>query len=179
MIYVALLRGINVGGNRKVEMKLLKESFEQAGMRSVKTYINSGNVIFETNESDQVSLADNLEKVIEEKFSFQVKVLLRDIKDMKSVVEALPSEWTNDKSMKCDVLFLWEAMDDAAVLETLIIKEGIDRVKYVPGCIIWSVDRPLVTRSGMMKLVGTDLYRQMTVRNCNTTRKLYDIMKGL
>ena len=46
MIYIALLRGINVGGNNKIDMKLLKLTFERVGMKSVKTYINSGNIIF-------------------------------------------------------------------------------------------------------------------------------------
>lgn len=48
MVYVALLRGINVGGNNKIDMKLLKQTFEQAGMNDVVTYINTGNIIFRT-----------------------------------------------------------------------------------------------------------------------------------
>ncbi|MMZ71629.1 hypothetical protein D1872_351170 [compost metagenome] len=63
-------------------------------------------------------------------------------------------------------------------MEQLVIKPEIDRVLYVPGAILWSVDREHVTKSGMQKLVGTKLYSKVTVRNVNTTRKIYELMKA-
>lgn len=69
MIYIALLRGINVGGNNKVAMLELRSVFEQAGMKNVTTYINSGNVIFES-ELSKNKLASMLELAIEQKFGF-------------------------------------------------------------------------------------------------------------
>jgi uncharacterized protein (DUF1697 family) len=57
-------------------------------------------------------------------------------------------------------------------------KPDIDTALYVPGAVIWSVDRDKATRSGLLKLVGTELYRQMTIRNVNTVRKLYTLMAG-
>ncbi len=178
MIYVALLRGINVGGNRKVDMKQLKTVFERAGMKSVKTYINSGNVIFESDSLASKKLARTLEAAVEADFGFAVKVLLRDLANIKAVTKALPQQWKNDAAMKCDVMFLWEHMDKPDVLKQLAIKPEIDEVKYVPGAILWRVDRQNVTKSGMMKLVGTELYRHMTIRNCNTTRKLCELMEA-
>src|SRR5882757_2770930 len=111
MIYVALLRGINVGGNSRVDMKQLKAAFEQAGMSSVTTYINSGNVIFVDKSHTPQALVQKLEKIIEKEFGFAVKVLLRDIRTIKAIVAALPDTWKNDDTMKCDVMFLWEAVD--------------------------------------------------------------------
>ncbi len=178
MIYVALLRGINVGGNRKVDMKQLQAVFERTGMKSVKTYINSGNVIFESDSLASKKLAHTLEAAIETDFGFAVKVLLRDLNNIKAVVKALPETWQNNAAMKCDVMFLWEHTDKPDVLKQLAIKPGIDEVKYVPGAVLWRVDRQNVTKSGMMKLVGTELYRHMTIRNCNTTRKLCELMEA-
>ena len=80
--------------------------------------------------------------------------------------------------MRCYVMFLWEEADEPTVLDRLTIKKDIDDVKYVPGAVIWRVDRDKVTRSGMAKLTSDDLYREMTIRSCNTVRKLADMMRA-
>ncbi len=172
MAYVALLRGINVGGKNTVEMKRLKATFERAGMKAVRTYINSGNVVFQHDSHDTGPLADALARAIEADFGFPVKVLVRDSRDFAVLMGALPDSWVNDQTAKCDVMFLREAVDHESVLDQLVIRPEIDDVRYVPGALLWRVDRPNATKSGMMKLVGTELYAQMTVRNCNTLRKL-------
>jgi uncharacterized protein (DUF1697 family) len=178
MVYLALLRGINVGGKNKVEMKQLKAVFEEAGMTSVKTYINSGNVIFSTTIRAKRRLAGLLEKGIAERFGFKVDLLLRDIKSMRAVVNKMPAHWTNDKTMKCDVMFLWEDVARPSVMKQLKFKPEIEDVRYASGAVIWRVDRKNATRSGMLKLVGTPIYKRMTIRNCNTTRKLLELMEG-
>lgn len=178
MIYVALLRGINVGGNNKVEMKRLKAVFEQAGMTDVVTYINSGNVIFQSMQKDEKKLTGILEKAIEAEFGFYVKVLVRSQATMAAIADVLPDGWVNDTATKTDVLFLWEGYDNSDTVKLLAIKPDIDRIIYVPGAILWSVDRVNVTKSGLVKIIGTDLYRHVTVRNCNTFRKLMTLMRG-
>ena len=90
MTYVALLRGINVGGNRKVDMKRLKVTFESCGFADVRTYINSGNVVFCSDSTDPRALVETLEAAIESEFGFPVKVLLRDAESIRAIVEALP-----------------------------------------------------------------------------------------
>lgn len=176
MVYIALLRGINVGGNNKIDMKLLKKAFEQVGMKSVITYINTGNIIFTDNVHSKTEISHILEEAIHKNFGLQIKVLVRSIDDFKKVMHALPESWTNDQQMKCDVMFLWDDVDDESVLDQLVIKPEIDTVNYVSGAIIWSVDRNNVNKSGMQKIIGTKLYKQMTVRNINTTRKIYELM---
>jgi len=174
--YVALLRGINVGGARKVPMSELRELFEQAGMSDVRTYIASGNVIFTSGRKPGPRLERSLEEAIERKFGFEVPVLVRDADNVASVVSELPGDWRNDASMKCDVMFLWSDVDAPSVLDDLVVKPGIDEVRYVPGAVLWAVDREQLTRSGMMKMAGTPLYKRMTIRNCNTVRKLAELM---
>lgn len=176
MVYVALLRGINVGGNNKIDMKLLKQSFEQVGMNNVVTYINSGNIIFTYNSRSKEKIAHILEMSILETFGLQIKVLVLDLNDMKRIMSSLPESWTNDDKMKSDVLFLWDDINNESVLDKLVIKPDIDTVIYVSGAILWSVSKQNVTRSGMTKIIGSATYRQMTVRNVNTTRKIYELM---
>lgn len=176
MVYLALLRGINVGGNNKVDMKLLKKSFEQAGMKNVVSYINSGNIIFTTAGHSKNDIAHVLEEAILVTFGLQIKVLVLSLEDMKKVISSLPESWTNDDKMRSDVLFLWEDIDDESVLDKLTIKPEIETVKYAPGAILWSIDKINVTKGSMTKLIGTKLYQQMTIRNVNTTRKMYELM---
>ena len=179
MVYVALLRGINVGGKNKVEMKKLKGTFEEAGMSNVTTYINSGNVVFTDNRRKASRISEVLEKAITADFGLEIKVLSRDLPSVRKLLKALPDEWTNDASMRCDVMFLWERFDRADVLKDLKIKPEIEDVVYIPGAVIWRVDRDNVMKSRMTKVVGTDLYRGMTIRNCNTVRKLAGIMEAV
>lgn len=176
MTYVALLRGINVGGNRAVDMRMLKATFERIGLAAVRTYINSGNVIFETDSGASAGLCRTIEAAIEEDFGFPVTVMLRDADTIRSLAAALPDAWTNDKGAKCDVMFLADEIDSPDIVQQLTIKPGIDEVLYVPGAVLWRVPREVVTKSGMFKLVGSPLYSRMTVRNCNTARKIAGLM---
>jgi uncharacterized protein (DUF1697 family) len=72
VVYVALLRGINVGGKNKMEMARLKATFESAGMKDVTTYINSGNVVFTDNRRKPATINRTLEKAIEADFGFAI-----------------------------------------------------------------------------------------------------------
>ena len=114
--YVALLRGINVGGNRKIDMKSLKSLFERLGLHNVRTYINPGNVVFDSAD-ERRALTSLIESHIEEEFGFSVMVLLRDAENIATLVGALGEEWANDPSWKCDVMFLGESIDHPDVLE--------------------------------------------------------------
>ncbi|PKM71113.1 MAG: hypothetical protein CVU92_10110 [Firmicutes bacterium HGW-Firmicutes-17] len=178
MVYVALLRGINVGGKNKIGMKYLKETFLRLGLESVVTYINSGNVVFVDHHTKDV-LEKKLRQEIYLEYDLDIPVLIRSRNDFESLIKTLPEDWKNDDTMKCDVLFLESGLDEVAVMEKLTVKPGIDTALQATGAIIWSVERKNVTRSSLTKIVGTDLYKKMTVRNVNTTRKLYEIMKSI
>lgn len=179
MVYVALLRGINVGGNNIIDMKLLKETFIKKGMESVRTYINSGNVIFSDAIHTQTEIATLLQEAIYEDFKLDVRVLIRSLDEFNQIMKVLPDSWVNDKNNKCDVLFLWDEVETDMVIEKLTIKPSIDTVIYSPGTILWKVDKSNVTKSGLMKLASLPLYKKMTVRNVNTTRKIFEIMNTL
>ncbi len=179
MIYVALLRGINVGGNNKINMKELKRVFEEAGMTAVKTYINSGNIIFSDVVRTKPEVTDILENAIFSEFGLHIKVLVYAIDEYSRIAEAVPAEWTNDEKLKSDVLFLWEEVNDESVMAQLPLKPGIDHAQYVPGAILWSVARDQVTKSGMTKIIGTKLYKQVTIRNVNSVRKIHQLMQEL
>ena len=177
MIYVALLRGINVGGKNKIDMKLLKTTFERVGMMDVETYINTGNIIFSSNDSSKDQLSQILEQAIHDDFGLQIKVMVRSIDDVRGIIEAIPDTSKNDKDMKSDVMFLWEDVASPDVLDQLTIRSEIDKVKYIDGTVIWHVTRQNQTKSGLLKIMGTSLYKRMSIRNSNTLRKLCELME--
>ncbi|ARJ72106.1 hypothetical protein FD49_GL000756 [Latilactobacillus sakei subsp. sakei DSM 20017 = JCM 1157] len=76
MQYIALLRGINVGGKRKVQMNLLRTAFEDAGFTNVRTYINSGNVLFETPETELTELVAVCDQLMVTTFGFSVRIAI-------------------------------------------------------------------------------------------------------
>lgn len=178
MIYVAFLRGINVGGNNKVEMKKLKSTFELLGFINVVTYINSGNVIFEDSSKRQDAIVSKIEKAIKNDFQLNIKALVRDLKNIETIVQILPLSWVKNKLMRTDIMFLWEEFDSPGVLEQLRITL-VDNVNYVSGAVLWNIAEKDYSKSGMTKLIGTEIYKHMTIRNVNTVRKVYQIMSDL
>jgi uncharacterized protein (DUF1697 family) len=175
MTYVAFLRGVNVGGKGLVSMAAIKEALIALGLSDVRTYINSGNVIFSARASDAQQLTAGIEKALEQHTGMAINVLLMDHKTLKKLVDAIPPTWVDDKTMRTYVLLLWKELDDRTILDRLPIKAGVDELMYMPGAVVWRVDRENVGKSHMNRIVGTPLYKKITVRSANTVRKLNDL----
>jgi uncharacterized protein (DUF1697 family) len=172
MVYIALLRGVNVGGNSMVSMATLKACFEQLGFKDIKTYINSGNVIFSTKQEATDVLAGRIETALDQVFDPGIRVLVKTREELQRLAADVPTVWVNDADMRCDVMLLWPAIDKPSVLQKLPIKPEIEDIKYLSGAVLWRIDRPLVTKSRMNRIIGTPLYKQITIRNVSTVRKL-------
>jgi len=174
---VALLRGINVGGSNKVVMAELRETVARVGGDNVRTHINSGNVIFDHRGRSAAGVASKVEQAIVDDLGLELKVLVMTASELSRIAEAIPETWSNDREMRSDVIFLWEDVDTPEVLEDLPIRQGIDEVRYVPGAVLWRIDTADRNRSGKGKLVGSAIYRSMTIRNVNTVRKLVELIE--
>ena len=175
MTYIAFLRGVNVGGKGIVSMAAIKEAMVDLGLSDVRTYINSGNVIFSTRASDAQQLTARIEKALEQHTGMAIKVLVMDHKTLKKMIDGIPSNWVDDKTMRTYFLLLWKELDDRKILDRLPIKPGVDELKYTPGAVVWRVDRENVGRSHMNRIVGTPLYKKITIRSANTMRKLNEL----
>ncbi len=88
--YIAILRGINVGGNRKILMVDLKNLFKKLGFANVTTYIQSGNVIFEANEKDQKVIAEKISNAILEQYGFEVPTVVITYKELAEAIKLNP-----------------------------------------------------------------------------------------
>jgi uncharacterized protein (DUF1697 family) len=110
MRYVALLRGINLGGVNMMKMADLKAEFEALGFENVKTYINSGNIAFDTSKTAEAKLVDKIEKAIERRFGRAVPVMVRAQKDIARILDGNPFHGQYESHKHMHVLFLREPM---------------------------------------------------------------------
>jgi len=176
-VFVALLRGVNVGGNNMISMKSLKESFEAMGFTNVSTYINSGNIIFQSKEDDPRKLEKKIEQMLSSEYQLESKVVLRSLSELEKLVKALPQNWGDNSDWRFNVIFLRHSIDSEKILDELPANSDIEEVLYRPGTLLWSVQASEANRSKFVKLSTRKSFKDMTVRNLNTTRKLYDLMK--
>ena len=175
-VFVALLRGVNVGGNNMISMSSLKKSFETLGFTDVRTYINSGNIIFKSKE-DARKLETKIERMLSKEYELGSKVVVRSLSEMAKLVESLPRDWTGDSNWRYNVIFLRHTIDSEEILAELEVKKDIEAVVYRPGALLWSAQVSDLTRTQMIKLSSRKMYQDMTIRNLNTTRKLHELMK--
>jgi uncharacterized protein (DUF1697 family) len=176
--YVALLRGVNVGGRTLVKMAGLKTCFENLGFDAVSTYIASGNVLFESDEDDAGELATTIEAAIEQRFELPVKVVVLDQKAYAGIVNAIPKPWIGDGTLRANVAFVRRGTDAKQVVRELEPDAAIEEVKAVDGAILWATRRDSLNRSVMRKLNGGAAYKELTVRNLNTALKLRELLSG-
>lgn len=177
MKYVALLRGINVGGNNIIKMSALKAAFEKSGYTQVRTYINSGNVIFTSEEKNSKKITDALEAMLTKTFSYNARVMIRSHQELKDVQTHFPKEWKNQTDLRCYVGFLADALSPEESAKEIKIKEGIDFLETGPGVLYMTTLMSLRTKSSFNKLVGTNIYKEMTIRNYTTVNKLLKLME--
>ena len=171
MRYIALLRGVNAGVNRRVEMKRLKALFETMGYSQISTYINSGNVIFESDEGRE-RIRKKIEVSLVEEFGFEIPTLIKTEQEMKKIADAIPSGWRNDAAQRTDVAYLFPEADSKKTVDELPVNRKYVDVRYVKGAVYWNMDRKNYSRSRLNKIIGHRLYQLMTMRNVNTARYL-------
>jgi uncharacterized protein (DUF1697 family) len=171
--YVALLRGINVGGNNLIRMPALKACFEKQGFEDVVTYIQSGNVLFSAGDADAAAIAGRIEGAIAKTFGCQASVALRTQKQMREIVGKAPKGFgTAPDDYRYDVIFLLPALTSAAALKTVPTAPGVDTAHAGKGVLYFSRLVEKASKSRLSRLVGMPIYKSMTIRNWNTTTKL-------
>jgi uncharacterized protein (DUF1697 family) len=177
MKYAALLRGINVGGNNMIKMTELKASFERSGYTNVITYINSGNVIFESDEKDRKKLTESIESMLSKAFGYKARVHVITHQQVADVAKNVPDEWNKRTDIRCYVAFVMEPMTAEDAAKEVSTREGVDTLKIGPGVLYMTSLLSQLTKSHFNKLAGKPIYKEMTIRNYNTTKKLLALME--
>lgn len=117
--YISILRGINVSGHRIIKMEKLRQIYTDLGFENVKSYIQSGNVIFECKESDDKKLAEIIEREISTVFSYEVPVIVIELNKLKQIISENP--FLNDDSKNTDFLHI-------TFLSDLPTKDSLDKI---------------------------------------------------
>src|SRR5262245_1493780 len=126
-VYVALLRGINVGGNNLIRMPALKVCFETQGLCDVSTYIQSGNVLFTAGRSSVQALTSQVEKALSKTFAYESRVVLRSLAEMKAIVGDAPVGFgKRPAAYRYDVVFLRQPLTAEEAMKSMTIAPGVD-----------------------------------------------------
>jgi uncharacterized protein (DUF1697 family) len=174
--YVALLRGINVGGKKPIRMPALKGCFEAEGFEDVATYIQSGNVLFRAAGSAS-ALARRIEEMLSTSFDYRVRVVLRSHAQMRAIIESAPKNFGADPAAyRYDVIFLKEPVTARAALKQVPMRPDVDEVHAGRGVLYFSRLTSRAAQSHLSRVVSMPIYQSMTIRNWNTTRTLLRMM---
>jgi uncharacterized protein (DUF1697 family) len=175
MKYVMLLRGVNVGGQSRVPMLRLREVLTSHGFGDVATYINSGNVVF---SSEEVPNEHEIASLLCGEFGFDVSFLILTAAEVVEIADAIPSDWTNDYTdRKADVIYLFDDVNSPEIVERISWRPEFEELRYVPHAVLSRILRKHQPKSSVLKLIGTELYRHMTIRNITTARKLAEMVR--
>ncbi len=175
--YVALLRGINVGGKHLIKMPALKACFEAAGFEDVTTYIQSGNVLFGSPETKAPQLAGRIEAILSDEFGYSATVVVRSRRQMRAIVARAPKGFGAEPAMyRYDVIFLKEPLTTKAAIESVPTKPGVDEAHAGSGVLYFSRIISKATQSRLSRIVSSPIYPSVTIRNWNTTTKLLGMM---
>ena len=181
--YLALLRGVNVGGNNLIGKDDLRRCFEELGFERVRTYIQSGNVLFRApaaGATDTTALTGQVEQGLSERFAYAARAVVLSHADYAAALAAAPPAWGRDPDCRHNALFTLAGATPGAVLDALPpARPDIDAIAAGPGVVFWSAVKERITRSALMKLPTLPVYRQVTIRNHNTVRKLAALLEEL
>ena len=175
MEYVALLRGINVGGNNKVVMSELRAQIAAAGFGHVRTYINSGNLLFEAeDQASREDVAQTVEDILAHHYDFPIRLALLTAQDYLAQLDELPDWWHGEVARR-DALFYTRGLDRDHVRERIEAMElGDEAVHFGEHAVFWGKfdEKSFLKTAYHKRLLREDFYRQVTIRSGSTVEKI-------
>ena len=175
MEYVALLRGINVGGNNKVVMSELRAQIAAAGFGHVRTYINSGNLLFEAeDQASHEDIAQAVEDILARHYDFPIRLALLTAQDYLAQLDELPDWWHGEVARR-DALFYTRGLDRHHVRERIEAMElGDEAVHFGEHAVFWGKfdEKSFLKTAYHKRLLREEFYRQVTIRSGSTIEKI-------
>ena len=177
--YVALLRGINVGGKNPIRMADLKACFEQNGLEDVATYIQSGNVVFGARGGGQSALTERIEAMLAATFDYEPSVVVRSQRQMRGIVERAPEGFGADPAAyRYDIVFLTPPLTARQAMRSVPTRDDVDRAWAGIGVVYFARLTSRAAQSYLSRIVSMPIYQSMTIRNWNTTTTLLRMLDG-
>lgn len=173
--YVALLRGINISGKNKVPMDELKQGFEKLNYTEIKTYLNSGNVIFSSDESDTIKLTSQIEEMIKNHFSLNIPVFVISKEELEDILHHAPDWWGDEsKEIYDNLIFIMPPATFKDVYNEIgEPKEGLEKIEEYKETVFWSFSRKDYQKTNWWsKTASANISSNLTIRTANTVRKI-------
>ncbi|MBL4725352.1 MAG: DUF1697 domain-containing protein [Rhizobiaceae bacterium] len=176
--FVAFLRGINVGGHRKIKMAELKQLHENMGHENVATYLQSGNVVFDSDEADRAKLIGAIEQEYRSQLDVDTHVILRCVEEMIDVIAKLPFPLNEEREAKfLNGIFLSEIPASEAI-NSLMQYEGPEEIQII-GDVLYVYYTDGSGRSKFnLAFIEKNLKVRGTARNWNSISKILELMKN-
>lgn len=180
MKYIALLRGINISGKNKISMSELKLELENNKYQNVTTYLNSGNVIFESSIDNKKIIMNDIYKIINNKFNLKIPVFIMTTSELEDILNHSPNWWgTDNKKIYDNLIFIIPPAKYKEVYDTIgEPSNDIEKIEEYNNSIFWSFDLNNYRKANWwIKTASTDIKDKITIRTANTMRKLLAICK--
>ena len=176
--YIALLRGINVSGKNKVPMAELKKCFESLGVMEVKTYLNSGNVIFSSADKNVTALIDQVERMMQRELGLDIPVFIIPQEELADILRHAPDWWgTENKGNYDNLIFILPPATFPDIYHEIgAPKEGLEQIQEYQSAVFWSFSRKDYQKTNWWsKTARADIGSKLTIRTANTVRRIVDI----
>jgi len=176
--YIALLRGINVGGNNTISMLELREAFRLAGFPDARTHINSGNVIFSSELDDALALQATCEKLIHDTFGLPISVVVLSATELADAMAHAPDWWGLQDSAKHNAIFVIPpATPESVCAEIGEIKPEYEKLAMHGKLIFWTAPMETFSRTRLSRVSKSETYQRITIRGANTARRLAELAR--
>lgn len=177
--HLTLIRGINVGGNNKVPMAILRDCLVDAGFKEVKTYIQSGNVIYESEYQNAHQANSKFESVLEKNFELTelVKCVSFTSSEWVNIINNAPAFWGVGEGMKHNLFIPLDNQTEQELTEVLVTKNPeIEKIEHKNGVFYQSFLTEEYGKTSNTKLLRSKAYSKTTIRNYNTSTILAELL---
>ncbi len=178
--YISLLRGINIGGHKKIKMDSLRENFSSLGYNNIKTYIQSGNILFCSKEEDKTKLEKDISSMIMDKYGFDIPVLVLNSAELNEVINNNPfANSINYNKEFIHITFLSNEAKEINFKEIDCKKESEDEYKIINKAIYLYLPKGYGNTKIHNNFFEKLLKTQATTRNWKTCIELLEMSKQL
>jgi len=176
MTYVALLRGINVGGKNITKMAALRACLENAGFDRVETFIQSGNVVFEGGRKSAAKLTAQIDAAIARAFGIDPRAVVLSRDRLNTVLAGAPAAWRSRTDLRMNIAFLRPSVTAALALKEVDVRPGVDTVEAGTGVLYMTTTLRDLGKSRMSRIVMKPVYQEMTIRSYRTCQKVHSLL---
>jgi len=155
----------------------LKVAVEKYGFTNIVTDIQSGNILFETGETNNKEIIERLEASFTNSFTYNSCIIVKHYEQLKKIVNEVPTGWNKRDDLRCNIAFIRDPVTAKYVLVDIELNDGVDFIKAGEGVLYMSTLLSGLTRSRFTKIIAKKVYKDISIRNYNTVRKLLELME--